>query len=104
MNASEANAELLRQELTRAQQAAAPTKQGILSIVSAMSGKEVRESKKAVGGLIFRIRGWLLKGGSLAWSAAEFHPIAEMFGQVDAYDLLGDYAKLAGQREPEDAS
>jgi hypothetical protein len=104
MNASEANAALLRQELTRAQQAAAPTKQGILSIVSAMSGKEARESKKAVGGLIFRIRGWLLKGGSLAWSAAEFHPIAEMFGQVDAYDLLGDYAKLAGQREPEDAS
>src|SRR6266481_6073058 len=104
MNASDANAALLRHELTRAQQAAAPTKEGILSIVSAVSGKEASESKRAVGGLIFRIRGWLLKGGSLAWSAAEFHPIAEMFRRVNAYDLLGDYAKLAGRREPEDAT
>jgi cellulose synthase operon protein C len=104
MNAGEANAALLCQELTRVQQAEAPTKEGILSIVSAVSGKEARESKRAVGGLIFRIRGWLLKGGSLAWSAAEFHPIAEMFGRVDAYDLLGDYAKLGGRREPEDAT
>jgi tetratricopeptide (TPR) repeat protein len=104
MNAGEANAALLRQELARAQEAAVPTKQGILSIVSAVSGKEARENKRAVRGLIFRMRGWLLKGGSLAWSAAEFHPIAEMFGQVDAYDLLGEYAKLAGRREPEDAT
>jgi cellulose synthase operon protein C len=102
MNASEASAALLRQELTRAQQAAAPTKEGIQSIVSAVSGKEARDSKKAVGGLIFRIRGWLSKGSGLAWSAAEFHPIAEMFGRADAYDLLGDYAKAAGQRDPED--
>jgi tetratricopeptide (TPR) repeat protein len=104
MNAGEANATLLRQELARAQQAAAPTKEGILSIVSAVSGKEARECRKAVGGLIFRIRGWLLKGGGLDWSAAEFHPIAEMFGRVDAYDLLGDYAKLARLREPEEAT
>jgi hypothetical protein len=104
MNVGEANAELLRQELARAQQAAAPTKEGILSIVSAVSGKEARECKRAVGGLIFRIRGWLLKGGGLAWCAAEFHPIAEMFGRVDAYDLLGDYAKLALRREPEEAT
>ena len=102
MNAGEAYAALLRQELARAQQAAAPTKEGILSIVSAVSGKEARECKKAVGQLIFRIRGWLLKGASLDWSAAEFHPIAEMFWRVDAYDLLGDYAKFAGRREPEE--
>jgi tetratricopeptide (TPR) repeat protein len=102
MNAGEANAALLRQELARAQQEAAPTKERILSIVSAVSGKEARECKKAVGGLIFRIRGWLLRGGGLAWSTAEFHPIAEMFGRGDAYDLLGDYAKLARQREPEE--
>ena len=67
-----------------------------------MSGDEARASKKVVAGLIFRIRGWLLKGSSLAWSAAEFHPIAEMFKQADAYDLLGDYAKSASRREPED--
>jgi tetratricopeptide (TPR) repeat protein len=102
MNAGEAGAALLREELTRAQQAAAPTKEGIQSIVSAMSSTEAREGKKAVGGLIFRIRGWLSKGSGLAWSTAEFHPIAEMFGQVNAYDLLGDYAKAAGRRDPED--
>ena len=105
MNAGEASAALLREELTWAQQAAAPTKEGIQSIVSAMSCKEARESKKAAGGLIFRIRRWLLKASVLAWSAAEFHPIAEMFGRVNAYDLLGDYAKAAGRRDPnEDAT
>jgi len=103
MNAGE-DAALLRQELVRAQQAAAPTKEGILSIASAVSGEEARDSNKAVAGLIFRIRGWLLKGGSLAWSAAEFHPIAEMFRLAGAYDLLGDYARLARLREPKDAT
>jgi cellulose synthase operon protein C len=105
MNAGEASAALLREELTRAQQAAAPTKEEIQSIVSAMSCREARESKKAAGGLIFRIRGWLLKGSGLAWCAAEFHPIAEMFGRVNAYDLLGDYAKAVRRRDPnEDAT
>jgi tetratricopeptide (TPR) repeat protein len=99
MNAGEASAALLREELTRAQQAAGPTKEGIQSIVSAMSRKEARESKKAAEGLIFRIRGWLLKGSVLAWSAAEFHPIAEMFGRVNAYDILGEYAKAASRQD-----
>jgi tetratricopeptide (TPR) repeat protein len=104
MNGSEANATLLRQELLRTQQAAVPTKEEILSIVSALSGNHTRETKKAVAGLIFRIRAWLSKGSSLAWSASEFHPIADMLGRADAYDLLGDYAKLAGRREPGDAT
>jgi cellulose synthase operon protein C len=103
MNASEASGVLLREELTRVQKATAPTKEAIHSIVSAMNDKEARESKKAAPGLIFRIRGWLLKGSGLAWSAAEFHPIAEMLGRVNAYDVLGDYAKSAGRREPDEA-
>jgi hypothetical protein len=103
-NAGEASAALLREELTRAQQAAAPTKEGIQSVVSAMSCKEAREIKKAAGGLIFRIRGWLLKGSVLAWSAAEFHPIAEMFGRINAYDMLGDFTKAAGRRDPNEDS
>jgi cellulose synthase operon protein C len=102
MSADKATAALLREELARAQQAAAPTKEAIQSIVSAMSSTEARESKKAAGALIFRIRSWLLKGSGLAWSAAEFHPIAEMFGRVDAYDLLGDYAKAGSRRDPDD--
>jgi cellulose synthase operon protein C len=100
MNAGAASAALLREELTQAQQSAAPTKEEIQSVVSAISCKEARESEKAAGGLIFRIRGWLLKGSVLAWSAAEFHPIAEMFGRVNAYDLLGEYAKAGGRRDP----
>jgi cellulose synthase operon protein C len=101
MSAGKATAALLREELTRAQQGA-PTKEAIQSIVSAMSSTEAHESKKAAGALIFRIRSWLLKGSGLAWSAAEFHPIAEMFGRVDAYDLLSDYAKAGSQREPDE--
>ena len=104
MHAGEASAALLRQELVRAQQAETPTKERTLSIVSAVSGDEARASKKVVAGLIFRIRSWLLKGSDLAWSAAEFHPIAEMFKQAGAYDLLGDYAKSASRREPTDAT
>jgi cellulose synthase operon protein C len=102
MNAGEASAALVREELTRAQQAAAPTKEAIQSIVSAMSGKVARESKKAAEGLVFRIRGWLLKGSGLAWTAAEFHPVAEMFGWVNVYDLLGEYAKAAGRQDPDE--
>jgi len=102
MNAGEASAVLLREELTRAQQAAAPTKEAIQSVVSAMSCREARETKNAASGLIFRIRGWLLKASVLAFSAAEFHPIAEMLGRVNAYDILGDYAKAGGRRNPDD--
>jgi tetratricopeptide (TPR) repeat protein len=102
MSAGKAAAALLREELTRAQQAAVPTKEAIQSIVSAMSSTEAHESKKAAGALIFRIRSWLSKGSDLAWSAAEFHSIAEMFGRVDAYDLLSDYAKAGSGRDPDD--
>jgi tetratricopeptide (TPR) repeat protein len=100
MGAGAAGAALLREELMQAQQAA-PMKEGIHSIVLAMGGPEARESKKTAE-LIFRIRGWLLKGSGLDWSAADLHAAAEMFGRVNAYDLLGDYAKAAGQRNPQD--
>jgi cellulose synthase operon protein C len=104
MSGGESSGARLRQELVLAQRAAAPTKEDIRSIASAVSGDEARDGKKAVAGLIFRIRGWLSTGSGLAWSAAEFHPIAEMFRQAEAYDLLGDYAKLASRREPKDAT
>lgn len=100
----DANAAQLRQELAQAEREQAPTKEAILAIVSALSGEEVRESKNAIQALVSRMRGWLSKASGLAWCAAEFHPIAEMFGWVDAYDLLDDYARLAGQREPGDTT
>jgi cellulose synthase operon protein C len=104
MKGGAANATLLRQELLGVIQAAAPTKEEILSIASAASRNEAREAKKAVAELMLQIRGWLSKAASLDWSAAEFHPIADMLGRVDAYDLLGDYAKLAGRRQPGDST
>jgi cellulose synthase operon protein C len=91
----------LRQELVRAQETA-PTKQAILSIVSAVGREEVRGCKKALMELVFRIRGWLLKGAALPWSAAEFHLIADLLQQGKAHDLLGDFVRRAMQREPAD--
>lgn len=101
MKEGKAAAALLRQELIAAQDTA-PAKAGILSIASATNTQEARDNKKAVAGLIFRIRGWLLKGSSIAWSAAEFHPVGEMLRQADAFDVLADYAKFARSRAPED--
>ena len=101
MKGGKTGAALLREELTKAQETE-PGKTGILSIASATSSQEARDDKKAVAGLVFGIRGWLLKGSSIAWSAAEFHPVGEMFRQADAFDLLGDYAKLARRRAPEE--
>ena len=104
MQAGEANAALLREELARAQRQQAPTKAAVQAIVSALNGEEVRDSKKVVQGLIVKMRGWLSKASGLAWSAAEFHPIAELFERVNGYDLLADYAKAAKRREPDDAT
>jgi hypothetical protein len=101
MKGGKTGAALLRQELTKAQETA-PAKPAILSIASATSSQEARDNEKAVAGLVLRIRGWLLKGSSIAWSAAEFHPVGEMLRQADAFDLLGNYAKLASRRAPED--
>lgn len=100
LKAGEPGATLLREELTRVRQTAAPTKEAIQLIVSAVSLTETRESKLAAAGLIFRIRSWLLKGAGLAWSASEFHALAEMFAKLNAYDLVGDYAMAAGRRDP----
>jgi cellulose synthase operon protein C len=91
----------LREELTRAEESA-PSKQALLSIISAVGGERVYG--KALTELIFGIRGWLLKGAALPWSAAEFHPLAEMFQRLEAYDLLGDFVKLAQRRDPGDPS
>lgn len=101
MNGGEATR--LREELTRAQDSD-PSKQAVLSIVSAIGGELVRDRQKALTKLIFPIRGWLLKGAALSWSAAEFHPLAEMFQRLEAYDLLGDFVRLAQRREPADPS
>jgi cellulose synthase operon protein C len=100
MGANETCAALLRQELVWAREAA-PTKEAILTVAAA-SCSATGDSKQAIAELIFHIRGWLLKGSAIAWSAAEFHAIAQAFQHAGAFDLLAEYAKLASQRQPED--
>ena len=99
-----ASGAVLREELVRAQKAAAPSKDDILSVALALSDREIAEARKEIAPLVSRIRGWLLQGARLAWSAAEIHPVSEMFRLADAYDLLADYARLALLRTPDDAT
>jgi hypothetical protein len=95
---------VLREELVRAMKATAPSKQEILSVALAVSDSEIADARKEIAPLVFRIRGWLLQGADLAWSAAEIHPVSEMFRLAGAYDLLADYARLALLRTPDDAT
>ena len=95
---------VLREELVRARKAVAPAKEEILSAARAINDGEITGASKEIAKLVFRIRGWLLQGASLAWSAAEIHPVCEMLRLAGAYDLLADYARLALLRTPDDAT
>jgi hypothetical protein len=104
MKGGAASGAVLREELVRAQKAVAPAKEEILSAALAISDGEITEARKDIAPLVFRIRGWLLQGASLAWSAAEIHPVCEMLRLAGAYDLLADYARLGLLRTPDDAT
>jgi len=91
----------LRRELVAAQKVP-PTKQAILSISAAADSEAARQHGALVARLIFRIRGWLLKGGGLDWSVKEFQPLAEILREAEAYQVLGAYAKLGRQRDPDE--
>ena len=95
------NGSFLRRELVAAQ-TVPPTKQAILSISSAADSEAARQHEALVARLIYRIRGWLLKGGGLGWSIREFQPIAEILKGAEAYQVLGAYAKLGCQRDPDE--
>jgi tetratricopeptide (TPR) repeat protein len=104
MKGGAASGAVLREELVRAQKAVAPAKEEILSAALAISDGEITDATKEIAPLVFRIRGWLLQGASLAWSAAEIQPVCEMFRLAGAHDLLADYARLALLRTPDDAT
>jgi cellulose synthase operon protein C len=104
MKAGAASGVVLREELVRAQKAVAPAKEEILLAALAISDWEITEARKDLAPLVFRIHGWLLQGASLAWSAAEIHPVYEMLRLAGAYDLLADYARLALLRTPDDST
>ena len=91
----------LRRELIAAQKVP-PTKQAILCISAAADGEAARQHSALVARLIFRIRGWLLKGSGLDWSVKEFQPLAEILEGAEAYQVLGAYAKLGRKRDPDE--
>ena len=101
MKAAKSSTGLLRQELARMRDLP-PTKEGIMSIGRALAQPEVSENKRAVSGVFLRIHSWLLQGGAIDWSPAEFHAVAEAFHRVDAFELLREYARHALQRDPGD--
>jgi tetratricopeptide (TPR) repeat protein len=104
MKGGAASEAVLREELVQARNAVAPAKEEILSVALAFSLEEIPEARKDIVPLVFRIRGWLLQGANLAWTAAEIHPVSEMLRLAGAYDLLADYARQALLRTPDDAT
>ena len=49
---------------------------------------DTAENRKAVVGLLFGMRDWLLQAALFDWPAGEVHALAETFIRFDAFDLL----------------
>lgn len=97
MNGGEAGAKRVGDELRRAQEAAAPTREAILAVAAAVTASDPGDSR-TVTALVSGLHGWLAGGGALTFTAREFHGVAEMFTRVGAFDLMGDYARAAAGR------
>ncbi len=92
----------LREELAAARRMP-PTKEPVMAVVSALGQVEAGETKRALSVLLPDMRAWLLQGSGIVWSPAEFQALADVFVRFDAFELLGDYARAARRREPENA-
>jgi hypothetical protein len=86
-------------ELTKAL-SSAPTGGEIVAALAALNRREFRDDKRLSAEGLKAIRRWLAKGAACPLSAAEFQTVAETFERIEAYDLLGDYAKAAASRDP----
>ena len=86
-------------ELTKAL-SAAPTGGEIVAALAVLNRREFRDDKRLSAEGLKTIRRWLAKGAACPLSPAEFQTVAETFEKVEAYDLLGDYAKAAASRDP----
>jgi tetratricopeptide (TPR) repeat protein len=90
-----------QQELEAAQRSE-PDRATILALVSLLSQKEIRDSRKAVAPALRRIDSYLEKGSRIAWSPAEFQAIAELLAHLREFRTLYRYANQALQRESGD--
>jgi hypothetical protein len=98
MKCASGDALWLRKELARARQAA-PTKESVMAIVSALGQVGAGENKRALSGLLLGMHAWLEQGAGIIWSPAEFQILADVFVRFDAFELLGTYARAARRRE-----
>ena len=79
-----------------------PNREVILSLIGMLGQKEIRDSKRAVASVLWRIEPLLAAGSGIAWSPAEFQTIAASLHELAAYDALRGYARDALQRDAED--
>jgi len=99
MKCASGDALWLREELAAARRTP-PAKEPVLAVVSALGQVEAGEDRRALSGLLLGTHAWLEQGAGIAWSAAEFQLLADVFVRFDAFELLGTYARAARGREP----
>jgi cellulose synthase operon protein C len=88
----------LRKELAQAR-VAPPTREAVLSVMTALGQPEATANRKAVASLLLGMRPWLLHAAAFDWLPAEFHVLAETFARFEAFNLLQEYARAARQRD-----
>ena len=93
------DAKLLHQELVRAR-ATPPTREAVMAVVLTLSQPDALENKRAVAGLLFGMRTWLLQAAAIDWPPTEFQALAETLTRFEAFELLHEYARAARRREP----
>lgn len=90
----------LHRELAAAQEIA-PGRDEILSLIAVLGQREIRESRRVIASVLWRINQWLLRGADLPWSEAELQTIAACLHDLDAFDALSTYARAAMRRHPD---
>jgi tetratricopeptide (TPR) repeat protein len=83
-------------------QAGVPDRDAILSLITALGQKEIRERKRVVTSILWRIDPWLQRGSTIPWSATEFQAIAVCLHALEAFESLRAYAQEAICRDPGD--
>ena len=95
--------QLIHRELAAAQMID-PGREEILSLMAVLGQREVREGKRVIGSLLWRIDQWLLRGANVAWAETEFRTIAACLHDLKAFDALSTYAREAMRRNPDDST
>jgi tetratricopeptide (TPR) repeat protein len=90
---------IVRDELARCLKLE-PKKQQIVAIVSVFGASDVRAASKATAELLWRFCRWIRSATAIQFSAAEFHLLADLLLRAEAFDLLGEFARAAKRRAP----